>query len=297
MRLRWFFSGGVASKTTDDLLKVTGGGRGRVQNPPTFNIARSHLNHCIIYNSDTDIQMSSVQKTFHITLKDVFLTYSIRILRSFCDLKEQMPVPWCLSEVWEHPIAQGHTLLTTTATRCGARSSLRVCCWGSHWTKVEELLSQPFAFRSKQIHVPRCLNLSLSCVPGIGSFPLHHPVVLRLKVQSGFGGTLKLKRQDGVFSSLFCLIGRICIQKRDNCRKSLFPIDFNEARDMSSGSKVGWCLILVKGLLLFLEKMRSISECLKYLGHVFQVPGVVYSMCCGEAHILSLCDEGLESSI
>lgn len=55
MMLGWF-SGPVASKTRNDLLKVTEGSRGRVQNAHTFNIPRSHLNHYIIYNSYADIQ-------------------------------------------------------------------------------------------------------------------------------------------------------------------------------------------------------------------------------------------------
>lgn len=129
----------------------------------------------------------------------------------------------CLSEVSDHPIAQGYTFPTTSVTRCGAQSGLGVCCWRRRWTKLEELFFQPSAFHSKPIRVPTCLNFSLSCSPGIGCFPLHYPVTLELKVQDGFGVALKLKRQEGVFSSLFCLIGRVCIQKivpqqKDKCQ-------------------------------------------------------------------------------
>lgn len=93
MRSRWFISGWVVSKTTKDLLKVSWGSRGRVQDPHTFNIPKSHLKHCTIYNSYTDIQMHSVWKTLCITLKDYFLPHSIRILANFCPLKEPMPIP------------------------------------------------------------------------------------------------------------------------------------------------------------------------------------------------------------
>lgn len=89
------------------------------------------------------------------------------------------------------------------------------------------------------MHVPACMNLSLSCFPGIVCFPLHYTVTFELKVQSGFGVGLQHKRQEGVFSSLLCLMGRVCIQKRNNCRKPLFLIDFNEASEMSSSSVAG----------------------------------------------------------
>lgn len=45
------------------------------------------------------------------------------------------------------------------------------------------------------------------------------------------------------------------------------------------------------------QNEKHIRMSVKYLGCVFQLPGVVYSMCYSEAHILSLCDEGLDTSI
>lgn len=192
MRQRQLISGWVASKTTGDFSKVTQRSHGRVQDPHTSNIPRSHLNHCIFSILYTDIQMRTVQKTFYISLRDVFLTYSFRIFRNFYHLKKQLSVPSCLAEVWDHPVAQGNTLLTTVVTRGRAQSGLGFCCWGRHCTKLEELFSQLFIL--KQTHVPRCLNLSLSRFPGSDSFPLHYPVIVQLKVQSGCGVALKHKR-------------------------------------------------------------------------------------------------------
>lgn len=63
-------------------------------------------------------------------------------------------------------------------------------------------------------------------------FSQHCLVTLELKVQRDFGVTLKFKRQDAVFSSPFYFIGSVRVQKRDSSKKTLFPIDFDEARDM-----------------------------------------------------------------
>ena len=58
-------------------------------------------------------------------------------------------LPSRLSGVWDHPVAQRYTLLTTTVTRCWAQSGLGVCCWERHCTKPKELLFQPLALDSE----------------------------------------------------------------------------------------------------------------------------------------------------